>query len=341
MKTIKDNYKKIKISWEDLEVGDIFLDGSEVEQIAPWEYRSCYELSSDNGSLIVSDEHLISCKFYDGDNEVPYYENIVEPKDGKLNVKELYGWATAEHIYQNFPDFQIELNPGVWLKSIKLYDEGNPQKVRCIKTNTGQYAIGDFINHNTTTLAACINDFTQNDEVLDNKMIITLEDPCEYIYKSTESTKINQKELGKDFKSFSSGIKQSLREHPNMILCGEIRDKEVINTTIEAARTGHLVATTIHSDSVAGTISRIAYYLQDSGEDMIYDLILNLNFILSQRIKANGAKFILETQYLFFTEDIVKYLLNTIDEKRNISRSVNALFKNEKLLESGILKDWS
>lgn len=193
----------------------------------------------------------------------------------------------------------------------------------------------------TTTLAACINDFSKPNMSLDNKVIITLEDPCEYIYNSGNSVKINQKELGEDFKTFGLGIKQALREHPNVILCGEIRDKEVINTTVEAARTGHLVATTIHSDSVAGTISRLIYYLQDGGEDMVFDLVMNLNFIMSQKIVADGTKFNLETQYLLFTEEIIKYLLNMVEENKNISKTINSLFNNKLLVESEIIKDWS
>ena len=192
----------------------------------------------------------------------------------------------------------------------------------------------------TTTLAASINDFTKKGKPLDNSMIITLEDPCEYIYESTNSVKINQKELGVDFKSFGLGVKQSLREHPNMILCGEIRDKEVISTTIEAARTGHLVSTTLHSDSVAGTVSRLAYYLQDSGTDMMYDLIINLNFILAQRISAIGTRFLLDTQYMFFTDSITKHLLDMVDQNKNITRTINALFTDENLVKSGVVKDW-
>lgn len=191
----------------------------------------------------------------------------------------------------------------------------------------------------TTTLAAVMNTFTRPNGVLDNKVFTSLEDPIEYSFKSTDSVKFSQKELDKDFISYPLGIKQALREHPNCINVGEARDKEVITAAIEAARTGHLVTTSFHAGDVGGTISRLLFHL-DNNKDLAYDLILNLNIIMSQKLLKRDDKYEVDTQYLLFNNDIREYLLNTINEEKNIQIEVNKLVKNEKLQSLGLVKNW-
>lgn len=191
----------------------------------------------------------------------------------------------------------------------------------------------------TTTLGSCMNDFTKEGGVLDNKVVITLEDPVEYIYKSNKTIKFVQKELGKDFKSFSLGIKQALREHPNMINVGECRDKEVIEAAIEACRTGHLVTTSFHASDVPGTIARMSFYLDNP--DMIYDLIINLNLIVSQKLEPSNDKYIVRTQYILFDDYITKRILDILNSGKNITQEINKMFNEESLVKSGLVKDWS
>lgn len=193
----------------------------------------------------------------------------------------------------------------------------------------------------TTTMAACMNDFSKNNGPFKNSVIISLEDPIEYIYNSTDNTKFIQKELGIDFKDYPSGVKQSLREHPTFVNVGETRDKETINTLIEASRTGHAVFTSFHAIDVSDTISRL--YNQscsDGNNDIMYDLISNMNIIICQRIEANGEKFVLNIQYMLFTPQIVTFLNDMIEKGKNIPFVINKLFKNKELIESGVLKDW-
>lgn len=192
----------------------------------------------------------------------------------------------------------------------------------------------------TTTLAACMNTFTQLNEILDNKVIISLEDPIEYTFHSTSSVKFNQKELDKDFKSFASGIKQALREHPNVILVGEARDKEVISAAIEAARTGHLVSSSFHAGDVGGTVSRLLFHL-DNSIDLAYDLILNLNVILSQRLLKRDDKYEVDVSYLLFTDYVRKTILEAIQNGQNIQMAVNKLVEDKTLQENSIAKDWT
>lgn len=191
----------------------------------------------------------------------------------------------------------------------------------------------------TTSLVACMNDFTKSGEILDNKMIITLEDPIEYVFNDTQSVRFMQKELGKDFKSFALGIKQALREHPNMVNVGECRDKEVIVAAIEACRTGHGVVTSFHAADVPGTIARMSFYLDD--KDMIYDLIINLNLIISQRLEPSNDRYVVKTQFMLFNDDITKQILAILDSGKNISVEIEKMFHDPNLISQGLVKDWS
>lgn len=104
----------------------------------------------------------------------------------------------------------------------------------------------------STTLAAMINHINETQ----HRHIITLEDPIEYIHSTRESL-INQRELGRDVRSFQEGLKSALREDPDVILVGEMRDTESIALALTAAETGHLVLSTLHTSSAASTVTRI------------------------------------------------------------------------------------
>ncbi len=104
----------------------------------------------------------------------------------------------------------------------------------------------------STTLAAMINEIN----IMYAKHIITIEDPIEFVHRHKKSL-ISQREVGKDTKSFLNALKASLREDPDVILIGEMRDKETIAAAITAAETGHLVFGTLHTNSADQTINRI------------------------------------------------------------------------------------
>lgn len=104
----------------------------------------------------------------------------------------------------------------------------------------------------STTLAAMIRHI--NEKM--NKHIITLEDPIEYLHQHGTSI-IDQREVGFDTDSFANGLRAALRQDPDVILVGEMRDLETISTAITAAETGHLVMATLHTSSAASTIERI------------------------------------------------------------------------------------
>lgn len=104
----------------------------------------------------------------------------------------------------------------------------------------------------TTTLASMINEINRSR----NSHIITLEDPIEYIHIHNKSI-INQREIGRDVLSFNRGLRAALRQDPDIILVGEMRDLETIKTVLTAAETGHLVLSTLHTSGAGKTMDRI------------------------------------------------------------------------------------
>ncbi len=140
----------------------------------------------------------------------------------------------------------------------------------------------------TTTLSAILHEINKNDNV----HIITLEDPIEYLHKPIKAT-INQRELGTDFSSFAEGLRAALREAPNVILVGEIRDRETMDIALTAAETGHLVFSTLHTTGASHTIQRIlGFYLSEEERTIRYRLAGALKWVIGQKLlpKIGGGR---------------------------------------------------
>ena len=122
--------------------------------------------------------------------------------------------------------------------------------------------------------------------------IIMLEDPIEYVHQQKLSA-ISQRELGRDVGTFADGLKAVLREDPNVVVVGEMRDPETIMMTLMAAETGHLVLSTLHTRDAAGTLTRILDYFPEGRQSEIVksQLSLSLKYIISQKLipRKNGA----------------------------------------------------
>ncbi|SQC07426.1 twitching motility protein PilT [Clostridium perfringens] len=132
----------------------------------------------------------------------------------------------------------------------------------------------------STTLAALINEINSNRE----SHIITIEDPIEFLHKHNKSI-VNQREIGKDTLSYERALKAALREDPDVILIGEMRDLETISTAITAAETGHLVFSTIHTIGAAKTIDRIVDVFPPHQQEQIkIQLASVLQTIISQQL---------------------------------------------------------
>ncbi|MHA6259333.1 type IV pilus twitching motility protein PilT [Sporosarcina sp. CAU 1771] len=139
----------------------------------------------------------------------------------------------------------------------------------------------------STTLAAMIDYINANYA----KHIITLEDPIEYLHSHKRSI-VNQREVGTDTNSFSNGLRAALRQDPEVILVGEMRDLETISTAVTAAETGHLVLATLHTSSAATTIDRIIDVFPPHQQSQIRIQLANvLQGIVSQRLflRKDGA----------------------------------------------------
>lgn len=139
----------------------------------------------------------------------------------------------------------------------------------------------------STTLAAMVNYI--NDHF--NKHIITIEDPVEFIHQSNKSL-INHREIGHDTHSYAQALKGALRQDPNVILVGEMRDYETISLALTAAETGHLVFSTLHAASPENAISRIIDVFPAQDKEMVRTMLANsLEGIVSQiLIKRKDGK---------------------------------------------------
>jgi len=132
----------------------------------------------------------------------------------------------------------------------------------------------------TTTLACMINYINENFD----RHIITVEEPIEY-YHPHKKAVLNQREVGVDVPSFGEALRRVLRQDPDIILVGELRDLETIESAVRAAETGHLVFSTVHTTSAAGTISRIIDVFPPNQQSQIRtQLAGNLIAVLSQAL---------------------------------------------------------
>ncbi|PCJ20094.1 MAG: type IV pili twitching motility protein PilT [Candidatus Cloacimonadota bacterium] len=132
----------------------------------------------------------------------------------------------------------------------------------------------------SSTLAALIQEMNNKH----SRHIITLEDPIEFLYRDNKCS-ITQREIGSDTLSFKDGLRASLRQDPDVILIGEMRDSDTIDTALKAAETGHLVLSTVHTPDAAKTIGRLIAMFSPEEQDIArIRLADNLNAIVSQRL---------------------------------------------------------
>ncbi len=139
----------------------------------------------------------------------------------------------------------------------------------------------------STTLAAMIEHMNSNR--VDN--ILTVEDPIEYIYRDKKCI-ISQREVGADTESFATALRHALRQDPDVIMIGEIRDIETMSIALTAADTGHLVLTTLHTLNAVETLSRIVSFFPPHQHQQIRLLLAGtLKAVISQRLLSRGDKF--------------------------------------------------
>ena len=171
----------------------------------------------------------------------------------------------------------------------------------------------------STTLANIIEKFNENK----NLKILTIEDPIEYIFENKKSL-IVQRELGKDVESFEKALKSSLRQDPDVIILGEIRDEESLYSALKLAETGHLVFSTLHTMNTVESVNRLISMVRSEKKDFIREQLASvLRFILSQELHR-GKKNVPIFEILNNTKAVANLILN------------NKLNQIPTLIESGI-----
>jgi twitching motility protein PilT len=194
----------------------------------------------------------------------------------------------------------------------------------------------------STTLASMI-DYINRYKA---KHIITLEDPIEFVHHHKKSI-INQREVGKDTESFANGLRAALRQDPDIILVGEMRDHTTISTALTAAETGHLVLATLHTNSATQTINRIIDVFPPHQQSQIrIQLASVLAGIISQRLlqKADGTGRIAATEILVNLPSVANLIRNEkVEQVNNIIQTSRSAGMHTietsvtQLLEKGIV----
>ncbi len=202
----------------------------------------------------------------------------------------------------------------------------------------------------TTTLATMIDAINERDL----KHIITIEDPIEYLHNHKKSM-VNQREVGEDTKSFANALKYALREDPDVILLGEMRDVETITAAVTAAETGHLVLATLHTQDAPQTIDRIIDVFPPHQQEQIrVQLASSLQGIVAQQLlPLKGAKGRIPAIEILVATSAVRNIIrdakthllyNTMqtgqkDGMKSLDQALSELYKQGKIsLESALIK---
>ena len=161
--------------------------------------------------------------------------------------------------------------------------------------------VGPTGSGKTTTLAALIQRINETRAA----HVVTLEDPIEYEYPAGKAL-IHQREIGRDTTSFARGLRAALREDPDVILVGELRDSESMAIALTAAETGHLVLATLHTQDVASSVNRILDVLSHNQQQVRSQLAESLAVVASQRLlpRADGRGRVAAFEVLVATEAV-------------------------------------
>ncbi len=265
---------------------------------------------------------------------VPYNDIKLLPKDTLEIAKSLMSEIQfKEYEEKGEIDFSYSV-PGSQRFRVNAYHQRNTCCValRCISANVPPMEtlglppiVGELSNKNSglilvtgptgsgksTTLASIVDKINRTK----TKHIITLEDPIEYLFRHNKSI-VNQREIGSDTRSFSNALRACLRQDPDVILVGEMRDFETIQIALTAAETGHLVLSTLHTVGAASTIDRIIDIFPPSQQDQIkVQLAGTLQAVISQQLlkRADKEGRVIATEVMLVTPAI----RNMIREGKN------------------------
>ncbi|WP_437185969.1 type IV pilus twitching motility protein PilT [Planctomicrobium sp. SH668] len=207
----------------------------------------------------------------------------------------------ARKVEQSIPPFEGLYLPPI-MEDLCKYDQG--MVLLAGVTGSGK----------STTIASMLNWINQNYR----KHILTIEDPIEFVY-TADKCLINQREVGMDVVDFHIAMKHAVREDPDIILVGEMRDQETFETAIHAAETGHLVYGTIHASSAPGTIQRILdLFPQNMHSAIRASMAMNMKAIVGQKLLktiVDKPSRVPIVEIMIFNPTIRKLVLESMDEK--------------------------
>src|SRR6187402_662623 len=209
------------------------------------------------------------CKFYEENLECDFSFEI--PNLARFRVNAFNQNRGAGGVFRTIPSKVLSLED---LKAPKVFGEiaNQPRGVVLVTGPTG--------SGKSTTLAAMINHVNENEY----GHILTVEDPIEFVHESKKCL-MNQREVGPHTLSFSNALRSALREDPDIILVGEMRDLETIRLAMTAAETGHLVFGTLHTSSAAKTVDRIIDVFPAAEKEMIRAMLSeSLRAVISQTL---------------------------------------------------------
>ncbi len=197
------------------------------------------------------------------------------------------------HIEADIESFS-ELNLPPAIEKIPKFDRG-------LVLVTGTTSSGK-----TTTLSSIVEYINQNQ----SKHVITIEDPIEFVYEDKKSV-ITQREVGTDTECYASALKFVLRQDPDVILIGEMRDQETVEAALQAAETGHLVFSTLHTSTVPQTLDRILDFYPDDSRNQVLALLSEyLMAVCGQRLlERDDGEGMVPAVELMFNNPLIKNLI--------------------------------
>lgn len=263
-------------------------------------YRINGELIRDDEFDKVSEEFLINSireiltekqkEIFEKNKEIDIAFEDIKKRRYRINLYNEKG----------YPAYSIR----ILTKKIQSFEELNlPKSLKnMIRYKNGLVLItGPTGSGKSTTLSAMIEEINQRESL----SIVTIEDPVEYIFENKKSL-IRQREIGRDTLSFANALKSVLRQDPDIIMVGELRDKESIEAALTAAETGHLVFGTLHTNGAAETINRlIDVFSKEKQEQIKAQLSLVLRGIVSQQLLLDKENKIIPAFEILFVNTAI------------------------------------
>ena len=276
-------------------------------------------------------------------------QNIVQQFNNEKDIDFIYEIPGVSRFRVNYS--RRLGNPAIVIRNIPyniptVTDLGLPEVISSFaKFQSGLVIVtGPTGSGKSTTLASIINEINSNEY----KNIITIEDPIEYIFDCKKSM-VSQRQLGPDVTSFANGVKYALRQDPDVLLIGEIRDVETMDAALKAAETGHLVLATLHTNDAIQTVNRIVNLFDESNRELARRRVAEtLRAVVAQKLVYSQAqnKRYPACEIMIVTPTIKDYILKQETEEiyrlisSNASEGMSSLNQSlAELVKAGLISN--